>query len=149
MIYPALNGWTGYVMFYAVIAVIGAVCLSGTVHGVYRNVRLRQFGERTTAQVVAVRQHTSTSTNSDGITTTRHTYKAVLSFTTVNGESIMTEESNGGRRPHAEYGQEVPVRYDRRKPSTVEIDTFAGRWNIQTIVGGLACCAILVYILLR
>ena len=97
------------------------MCLAGTAHGVYRNVRLHRFGERTTASVVAVRQHPFTSTNPDGITTTRHTYKAVLSFTTVKGESVMAEECDGGRRA-VEYAD------DHR---------------------GLACCAILVYIVLR
>jgi hypothetical protein len=127
------------------VAIFAAVLLGVVANGVYTNLKLRRHGGRVTAQVVSVRAHQSTGTDENGTRTRITTYKAVLSFTTQDGQHIMAEERNGGRRPHARPGAEVPVRYDSRNPSLVEIDTFRGRWSAQTVFCAALFIAIVVY----
>jgi hypothetical protein len=83
----------------ALVAIFAAVLLGVVVNGVYTNLKLRRHGGRATAHVVSVRAHQSTGTDENGTRTRVTAYKAVLSFTTEDGQHIMAEERNGGRTP--------------------------------------------------
>jgi hypothetical protein len=126
--------------------IVGAVFLGVAAHGALRNMRLRRAGGRAMAEVTDIREHTSTNTDGNGITTTSHTYNAVLQFTTGDGRAIVAEECNGSGSPHARRGQQVPVRYDSTNPQTVEIDTFGGRGNAQILVSAVVGVAVIVFV---
>lgn len=126
--------------------VVGAIALGVAAHGALRNMRLRRKGGRATAEVTDIREHTSTNTDGNGVTTTSHTYRAVLQFTTKDGQAITAEECNGGGMPHAERGQQVPVRYDSTDPHTVEIDTFGGRGNAQILISTIVGVGVIVLV---
>lgn len=108
--------------------------------------RLRRSGGRATAEVIDIEEHTSTSTDGQGVPTTHHKYNAVLRFTTADGQTVTAEECNGGSTPHCQRGQQVPVRYDVANSRTVEIDTFSGRGNAQVLIGLVSAVAIFVLV---
>jgi Protein of unknown function (DUF3592) len=129
----------------SLLGVVGAVVFFGVAgHGVWRNSRLRRSGGRATAEVIDINEYASRSTDAQGFTTTSHTYKAVLRFTTADGQVVVAEECNGGNSRHARRGQQVPVRYDSANPNTVEINTFSGRGNTQVVVALIAAIAVTV-----
>jgi hypothetical protein len=126
--------------------IVAAVFLGVAGHGAWRNMRLRRSGGRAMAEVIDIEEHTSTSTDGQGVPTTHHKYNAVLRFTTADGQTVTAEECNGGSTPHCQRGQQVPVRYDVANSRTVEIDTFSGRGNAQVLIGLVSAVAIFVLV---
>jgi hypothetical protein len=126
--------------------IVAAVFLGVAGHGAWRNMRLRRSGGRAMAEVIDIEEHTSTSSDGQGVITTQHKYNAMLRFTTADGQTVTAEECNGSSSPHCQRGQQVPVRYDVANPRTVEIDTFSGRGNAQLLIGLISAVAIIVLV---
>jgi hypothetical protein len=126
--------------------IVAAVFLGVAGHGAWRNMRLRRSGGRAMAEVIDIAEHTSSSSDGQGVITTQHKYNAVLRFTTAGGHTVTAEECNGDSSPHCQRGQQVPVRYDVANPRTVEIDTVSGRGNAQLLIGLISAVAIIVLV---
>jgi hypothetical protein len=85
--------------------------------------RLAKVGQRVPGTVIDMREHV----NLDAEGGETRTWYAVLAFRTLDGQDIQAEVLRGRHRGAEQVGSQVGVIYDPRRPSSVEIDTPAGR----------------------
>ena len=113
----------------ALFVVIGIGLIASSLYSIRTTLNLTTNGIKTLGTVTRLTQ----SRDSHGGTL----YQAHISYKTSSGLDIEFGDSSRSSSPAYSIGQHVPVLYNPETPRRARIDTFANRWLLALVFGGM------------